>query len=49
MLKKKQQCCRPIAKSDSKIKTTWSIVRNKTGKVHQTKKMPFCIRYKNKS
>jgi len=47
--KKKQQCCRRIAKSDSKIKITWSVVRNNTGKVHQTKQMPFCIRYKKKS
>jgi hypothetical protein len=41
---KKQHYCRLIAKSDNKIKTTWNIVKQDTGKIHLAEQMPpLCI------
>jgi hypothetical protein len=32
-----------IAKSDNKIKTTWNIIRNKTGKKYLTKELSYLL------
>jgi hypothetical protein len=37
---KRQHYCRLIAKSDFKIKTTWTIIKHETGKLHWTEQMP---------
>jgi hypothetical protein len=36
---KRQHYNRLIAKSDNKIKTTWNIIKQETGKIHATEKM----------
>jgi hypothetical protein len=40
---KKQHYSRLIAKSDNKIKTTWNIIKMKTGKMHLSEQMPFLL------
>jgi hypothetical protein len=40
---KRQHYNRLIAKSDNKIKTTWDIIKQKTGKIHVTEQMPTLV------
>jgi hypothetical protein len=40
---KKQHHYRLTAKSDNKIKTTWSIIKHETGKIHVTEQMPSLL------
>jgi hypothetical protein len=40
---RKQHYSRLIAKSDSKIKTSWNIVKRETGKVHLTRQIPSLL------
>jgi hypothetical protein len=40
---KKRHYNRLIAKSDNKIKTTWNIIKQETGKIHVTEQMPFLL------
>jgi hypothetical protein len=38
-----QHYSRLIAKSRNKVKTTWNIIKNETGKVHPTEQVPFLV------
>jgi len=40
---KKQHYNRLIAKYDNKIKTTWNIIKQETGKIHVTEQMPSLL------
>jgi hypothetical protein len=36
---KKQYYCQLLAKLNNQIKTTWNIIKNETGRVHQTEQI----------
>jgi hypothetical protein len=40
---KKKYYCRLIAKSNNKIKATWNIIKNGTGKFHHTEQIPSLL------